>query len=278
MKMKIRCGLLAVLLLGSSVIANAGNGIKRSEWSFKPEITTSNVVYGVVGMIGLHALGTEVFFKDKETPWWYPTMQPKSYYMSMDYKTTVEKTTTNGKRTYTTTESKSYEPKDQLFDFGFPCYSFGGTLTYMSKEVPLGFWTKVVYERVGFSVRPTVDKGEYTSFSKNMIVPEVGIKIRFGKYRTAEMNWTLDIGASYDYALSAKGEYNGTSTVNNGFTGIIGFGGGSPEKHFEFGINIGIPFYNYFNKSYSPDGGVTFPYENVNAKTFMFSEYIRFGF
>ena len=45
MKMKIRCGLLAVLLLGSSVMAYAGNGIKRSEWDFRPEITTGNFVY-----------------------------------------------------------------------------------------------------------------------------------------------------------------------------------------------------------------------------------------
>ena len=41
------------MLLGSSVIANAGNGIKRSEWSFKPEITTDNIALGMVGMFGI---------------------------------------------------------------------------------------------------------------------------------------------------------------------------------------------------------------------------------
>ena len=52
MKMKFRCGLLALLLLGSSTMAFAGNGIKRSEWSFRPEITTDNMVLGFGGMFG----------------------------------------------------------------------------------------------------------------------------------------------------------------------------------------------------------------------------------
>lgn len=51
MIMKIRYGLLALLLLSCSM-ANAGNGIKRSEWDFRPEITTGNVVYWLGGLFG----------------------------------------------------------------------------------------------------------------------------------------------------------------------------------------------------------------------------------
>ena len=53
--MKIRCCLLAVWLLGSSVIANAGNGIKRSEWSLRTELSAGDIVIGDIGVFGLSA-------------------------------------------------------------------------------------------------------------------------------------------------------------------------------------------------------------------------------
>ena len=112
-----------------------------------------------------------------------------------------------------------------------------------------------------------------------MIVPEAAVKILFGKYRTAEQMYILSLGARYDYTFNAKGLYNGKETVNSGISGIIGFEFASPAQHIQMGGNYVIPFYDYFNKSYSPDGGMTYPYANAKTSLLTIAEvYMRFGF
>lgn len=253
MKIKIRCSLLAILLLGSSTMVFAGNGIKRSEWSLRTELSTSNIIYGAVGMVGTAGLGGVLMNKGgfEELPWWFPTIIVRTPQLDT---------------------SSTY--KENLFNFGFPCYSIGEALTYMSKELPIGFWAKVAYERQKF----TGKEEKYPTVSKQMLVPELGLKIRFGKYRTAETIFTLDIGASYDYIIDAKGPYGGKDFLNQGFSGIIGFSYGAPDQHFQFGINASIPFYKFYNKGFTPDNGLTMPFEKFNMKSFIISEYIRFGF
>lgn len=252
MKSNIKCGLLALLLLGSSVMAYADNGIKRSEWSLRTELSTSNVVYGSFGMVGSACLWglLKKNRENEEMPWWFPTITLRSPSLSDTYY------------------------KDNMFNFGFPCYSIGESLTYMSKELPVGFWTKLAYDRQKF----TGKEEKYPTVSKHMIVPELGLKIRFGKYRTAESIFTLDIGASYDYIISANGPYSGKNYLNQGLSGIIGFSYGSPQYHFQSGINISTQFYNFYNKEFTPDNGYTKPFEKFDMKSYIISGYIRFGF
>ena len=62
--------------------------------------------------------------------------------------------------------------------------------------------------------------------------------------------------------------------------GIFGFAYGRPDKHFQVGFNYEMPFYDYFNKSYSPDGGYSKPFKNLSFDWFRFgmSIYVRRGF
>ena len=306
MKMKMKCGLLAILLFGSSVMANAGNGIKRSEWGFRPEITTDNIVIGVVGMAG--GMGLEgAIFGDEESPWWFPLITYRGnpgMYLEEDYSYHI-RTARNDRKNDAT---MSYEDKTRLVDFKDIGYSIGGSLTFMSKEVPLGFWLKLSYERQVYKIKgatgvkgymsqdeewiydkssdvnytSTIGKiiGDNATLSKQMIVPEAGLKIRFGKYRTAEQIFTIDLGARYDYAINSKGLYSGKDAVKSGVTGIIGFAYGRPDKHFQVGFNYEHPFYDYFNKKYSPDGGRTYPFEHTYNGWYRFSVsiYVRRGF
>ena len=268
--MKIRCGLLALLLLGSSVMVYAGNGIKRSEWDFRPEITTGNFVYYLPAMMGVMYLGYKMTgtdlsesYTDADLPWWYPNIGWRSTFISeVQYG-----------------EYKTYDldTKGNYLDWTDPGYSIGFCLNYTSKQVPFGFRLKVAYDHQNFKSKPKKESG-YTSFSKDMIVPEVALKILFGKYRTSEQMFILSLGASYDYAINAKGLYDGKKTVNSGFSGIIGFEWASPASHFQAGFNYMIPFYDYFNKDYSPDG-YTRPYSNAKTKMYSIGEvYFRFGF
>ena len=306
-KVKFRCCLLAILLLGSSMMSFAGNGINRSEWSFKPEITSDNLVLGLVGMFGIRAL-EQYAYNDDPAPWWIPYISYRGnpgLFLSEDY--TYHIRTKDNDRI--NDASLTYSDKVRLVDFKDMGYSFGGSVTYMSKEMPFGFWAKVSYERQVYKIKGNPDGGvrgymlegewiydknsevryqstigeiigEEITLSKQMIVPEAGLKIRFGKYRTAEQIFTIDLGARYDYAINSKGIYSGKDVVNNGISGIIGFAYGRPDKHFQIGFDYEHPFYDYFNKNYSPDGGKTYPFKNTHNGWYRFalSIYIRRGF
>lgn len=306
MIIRIRNGLLAILLLGCSEMVNAGKGIKRSEWSFRPEITTDNVILGVVGMTGGMILEGAIY-DEGESPWWFPLVTYRGnpgMYLKEDY--TYHHRTT--KSDYQHEGKLHYDDKMRIVDFNDIGYSIGGCLTYMSKEIPLGFWFKLSYERQVYKIKGATgvkgymsqegewiyDKssevnytsaignliGDNATLSKQMIVPEAGLKIRFGKYRTAEQIFTIDLGARYDYALDSKGLYGGKDVVNNGITGIIGFAYGRPDKHFQVGFDYEHPFYDYFNRSYSPDRGRTYPFKDTYNGGFRFSMsiYVRRGF
>jgi len=272
MKIKFRCGFLAFLLLGSTVIANAGNGIKRSEWDFRPEITTGNVVYFLVGFTGSMLLEQNVVGKSlsddynpEDKPWWYPQVGWRTAFIS--------------EVQYADYHTYDLDVKGNFFDWTDPGYSIGYTVNFTSKQVPFGFRAKLSYEHENFKARDKKLKGDWTTFSKDMIVPEAALKIQFGKYRTSEQMYILSLGARYDYALNAKGLYDDKETVNSGVSGLIGFEFGSPSTHFQFGWTYAIPFYDYFNKDYSPDGGITYPF--ANAKTSLKSTaevYMRLGF
>lgn len=270
MKIKFRCGFLAFLLLGSTVIANAGNGIKRSEWDFRPEITTGNVVYWLAGFCGNLLLGAKLQhagYGDQidvdALPWWYPQVGWRSTFIS---------DITYGGHRYG-------DVKENFFDWTDPGFSIGYAANFTSKQVPFGFRAKLAYDHQNFKARDYKEKGPWTSFSKDMIVPEVALKILFGKYRTSEQMYILSLGARYDYAFNAKGPFDSKDAVNNGVSGIIGFEFASPSQHIQMGGNYVIPFYDYFNKNYSPDGGATRPFENAKTSLFCVAEvYMRFGF
>ena len=274
MKIKFRCGLLAILLLGSSVSASAGNGIKRNQWDFGPEISLNNIVYPTaLGVIMPSIYG-------EERPWWGPNFISKSYIgLSPSLFTTsgtYDRSTKSrvGKISGNEKKAKWYDPDLKSFSIGY-------SVNYMSKEFPIGFFAKLAYEQNGFDAEISKDDvvlGDY-KFRKQMIVPELVAKIRIGNYRTWEGLFTIDVGGSYDWAIGAKGLYDGTETVNSGFTGIIGFSFADPSGHFMSGAYYTIPSYSYFNRDFTPDGGATYPlrgdhWHSVQALSF----YIRLGF
>lgn len=278
MKIIIKCGLLVILLLGSSTMVYAGNGIKRSEWSFGPELSSGNLVYGEAAAFGFELLRHELFGDDR--PWWYPTAGIRSVIatsatLSKTYWVNDEGTTrgyfVDGIPGKTKIEGRSgHKVKDQLFDFSSPSYSIGYSATFMSKEVPFGFLAKIAYEQQGFDVKMN-NENNYTKFRKQMIVPELLLKVRIGKYRTAEDMPIINIGASYDYAIDAKGFYSGKETVNSGFSGILGFSWGMPEYHFQVGADYSFRFYDYFNKDYPGQS-------EASANPSVMSFFFRLGF
>lgn len=281
MKMKFRCGLLAILLLGSSVSAKAGNGLKRNSWDCGPEITVSNLVYGEIGAFGLEFL-RQGMFGDDDRPWWFPTMGMKCVTTTkVDYsKGYYNNSATRG---YYIDNKKNWvnarystKIRDGFLNFTeIPSYSFGYRVSYMSKELPIGFSAKVAYEQQGFDAKMEGDE-EYTKFRKKMIVPELLAKIRIGKYMKDDFLFVANVGACYDYTLEAQGFHEGKDAVNDGVTGIIGISAGYPAWHLQIGMNYYHPFYDYFNKDYSSDG--TYPQADASATVWGFNFYVTLGF
>lgn len=275
MKMKIRCGLLAVLLLGSSVMAYAGNGtgLKRNQWDYGPEITLANPGYGIVLGEALALLYGE------DRPHWAPLIISKTYitpslhFSSGTYDRSQKRMV--GRLDGSAKSAKWYDPDLKNFSVGY-------VVNFMSKEFPLGFSAKVAYEQMGFDATMSNEDGpigEY-EFRKQMIVPEVLLRVRIGNYRKGGGLICIELGGCYDYAIGAKCMgYTGTETVNSGVTGIIGFNLADPVLHLQIGADYYIPSYNFFNREFSPDGGATTPLNNTwwsSAKALSF--YVRLGF
>jgi len=274
MKMKIKCCLLAFLLLGSSVITNAGNGLKRSEWDFGPEIALSNLLYALALGEGTHFL-----IYDGGRPFWAPNFIYKQYINNPGFLFSMGTYDRNQKRRIGRLEGGVNFPK--WYDPNFKNLSVGYGVNFMSKEYPFGFSAKLAYEQVGWDVAMRNEDGNIGDFEfkKQMIVPEILLKLRFGSYRRWNMLFCLELGASYDYAINAKCyTYSGKETVNNGVTGIVGISLGGPESHLQAGANFYMPTYMFYNRDYTPDGGLTHPFDVKYHPTQAWSMYLRYGF
>lgn len=169
-----------------------------------------------------------------------------------------------------------------FFDPNLKNFSVGYVVNFMSKEFPIGFSAKLAYEQTGFDAEMKDENGSIgdAEFRKQMIVPEVVMRIRIGNYRKGDGLICIDLGGCYDYAIGAKSWlYSGTETVNSGVTGVIGFNFADPVLHLQIGANYYIPSYNYFNRDFTPDGGSSYPLNNKYwSASPALSFYARLGF
>lgn len=275
MKINLKCVLLAFLLLGGSVMANAGNGIKRSEWDFRPEITTGNVAYFLPAYAASLFIGQKIMKREmnssmsgEDVPLWFPQIGFRYTFIG-DVSVWQKEI---GKSSLDLTETKA-----NILDWTNPDFSIGYSVNYTSKQIPFGFRVKLAYDHQSFKAKQKATN-DWTTFSKEMIVPEVVLKILFGSYRTSGTMVSLNVGASYDYVISAKNIYKDKKTVNNGFSGIIGFDFAHPSEHIQIGVNYIHPFYDYFNSNFTPDNGGTYPYKDSKAKLSRMEVFLRYGF
>lgn len=272
MKTKTIFFLYFFLLSTFSLMAQTGGGIKRGEWNFRPEISTGNAVYWLPLMFAHTYFAFKMSTIDDEEnqdasviPWWFPQVG-LSYTSMSEFQ-------------YADYKHYDLKVKEPIFDWTDPDVSLGYALDYTSKEIPLGFRVKLSYEHKTIKAKEKKSNEDWTKFTKDMVVPEVDLRMLFGNYRTSDLVTTVTLGTRYDYAFNANGLYKGKKTVNSGFSGVFGVELGKPELHMCIGTYVVLPFYDYFNKKYSPDGGMTYPYANAKTKLYNTLEaYLRFGF
>ncbi len=139
----------------------------------------------------------------------------------------------------------------------------------------IGGFIYLDYKTKGISLlKPTTDK--YINIRSQIFAPAVGLRFVTGDF-TKPKKLVLQIGAAYNYTIKHKGEYNDVKAVNNGLTGIFGFGfdfiPGRRESTTEWMPKNGFisvilqyhkDFYNYFNNNYS-DGSGNYPYTDFKT-------------
>lgn len=92
--------------------------------------------------------------------------------------------------------------------------------------------------------------------------PELGMKLRFGNGG----GFLIETGASYDIAFAYKGKYHdyNKNAVNSGISIDMALGIWAGAASFV--IKYTHPTYNYYNKEFTPDNGVSYPFADVNRK------------
>ena len=143
-------------------------------------------------------------------------------------------------------------------------YSIGVSAAYDMGYTPFGIY-------IGCSFKSTKVPTKLLDHRTSYISTSAGIRLRYSN------GLLLEVGGAYDSSLSYKGNFNNDrKCVNGGFCANFGIGvwgsGGSVLLKYEH------PLYNYFNENYSPDGGLTHPFEGVKRRMGYIHLAIRYGF
>jgi len=100
------------------------------------------------------------------------------------------------------------------------------------------------------------------------IRPGVGIRITpfLGLLDDDKFSPMIEAGTSYVYNVKVKGPYDSaTDQFNSGMCSTFSVGARSAYAGISLQAGVEIYHYNQFNKNFSPDEGLTHPYENVTT-------------
>lgn len=236
--------------------------VKRGLWEYGPVMTTVNNPYGWVAenlkAFGFSSAGEQGVEFWNSNRWWIPSFRSRFDVMrSMD--------------------APVGDVKVKWANWGFQNYAIGYHFGYLSYVSRIGFDIQVDYEKQTWRAK-FPEMAAYRNFSKQMVVPTFLLKSRLGDFVKDRFNAIIEVGAKYNYAFKAKGDYNSTKSVNNGVTGVVGVGIINTHTHFTIQLRYEHDFFDYFNKDYSPTGTTLKPYEGYSSKHSTLNLYTSFGF
>ena len=150
-------------------------------------------------------------------------------------------------------------------------YAIGISGIWDHYDTPFGFYFGLNYKskEVVFKDVNRNDRAHYVS-------PEVGLRFKFGDKR----GLLLEMGTSYDYVFKYKGGMHNyeKDAVNNGFCLNVGLGQWNSKGQCQ--LNFKLPIYNFYNKDFSPDKGLTYPFKDVDRNiayiSFLYRYYIEY--
>lgn len=239
--------LVIAVIVAMSYPSCANAQVKRGEWDFSPVITTTNSIYGLL----FTGAGATI-----NSPW-YPRVFNRWAVMQ-------------------SVNTPDGHAKIKYLDWELRNIAVAYSVSYQSKVTPFGFSFSVGYEKRG--LQTTLPHDEKCYFNRQMVNPTLLLNLRLGNYIENSINPVVELGGSYDYVFACKGLSKNIDSVNSGFHGIFGVGIGNTMNHIQATLRYEQDFYNWFNESYSPDGGATHPYKGWKSKMGYLSVNLRCGF
>ncbi len=241
--------ILSTSLAVLSIMATPASAqVHRSEWSFGPVLRTNNFIYFMGAT--MIKMTPYILADDEETSavfylknrWWIPEFRYRA-----DVLQTME----------FSDEKAKLKPSAYGFgnmDWSLSTFTGGYHLGYMSRTIPLGFDIQVDYGQEGYKLQ-TPGSDVTDKIKKSMITGQALLKIRLLSYSEARLNPVLEIGGSYDQALTYKDNViDDKDAVNSGFNGIIGLGFTNTESHLSWSLRYQHAFYDYYDKDYEYNG------------------------
>ncbi len=146
----------------------------------------------------------------------------------------------------------------------FSNIQYGLKFGWAPKFSPFGIYVSCAYQFRRFEAE--FDDTGHQTYKLNSVRPGVGIRLTPFIGRVEEDSWSpiLEVGTSYNYYFNVKGAYdNNKDQFNSGMISTFALGARNPDISITGGVEI--DHYNLFNKSFTPDAGLTFPYANVKS-------------
>lgn len=147
----------------------------------------------------------------------------------------------------------------------FRNFQYGLRFGWQPELSPFGVYVSCAYQHRHFKALFD-DSGDWSKYNLNYVRPGVGIRITPLINLLDEEGWSpiVEIGTAYNYNFSCSAPYDDTKDqFNNGITTTFGLG----ARFEDWSLSAGVELDNYslFNKDFTPDKGITYPYKDVKT-------------
>lgn len=150
---------------------------------------------------------------------------------------------------------------------------------WMGAYSPIGFYVHAGYDYRNFAMLLSyqTEEQEYRIGTFN---PGIGIRISPGNFFDSDGFWKLlllETGTNYNKRTYYRGPYNDDKNqLNDGlsYSVALGIGGGYAS------LLLGFEWtgQDLFNRDYTPDGGLFYPYKNLSSKIMAVFFSVNYGF
>lgn len=161
-----------------------------------------------------------------------------------------------------------------LFSHIFANAKFGWMGTYS----PIGVYIHMGYDFRFFSMMLSYQT-EAQDYRIGTLNPGIGIRISPANFFESYANnkFVLEVGTNYNARVSYKGPYNNDKAqLNNGLSYVVSVGLASKYSSILLGVEWAS--HDLFNKEYTPDEGLFYPYYNLSSRIASVFLSINFGF
>lgn len=149
---------------------------------------------------------------------------------------------------------------------------------WQGAESPIGIYLYGAYGLNQYKLR-FLGEQSYNRHQLQSLKAGVGIRISPLRFLLEEYNWCpiIEVGSIYINNFNYKGPYgNDKKQINNGMRTSYAIGAQfGDESRFAILLCMDMAHYDMFNREYTPDGGLWYPYANIKNKDMNFSLNIR---